>query len=99
MAKEYAKSFYRSKEWIKCRNGYMDSKHYICEKCGKPAIIVHHKKFINPGNISNPEVTLNWNNLEALCIDCHNQIHNGCNQITTKETKFDEKGNLIKSPR
>ncbi|APM37297.1 HNH endonuclease [Clostridium kluyveri] len=99
MSKEYAKSFYQSKEWIKCRKGYIKSKYCICERCGRSATIVHHKKFINPRNINNPEITLNWDNLEALCIECHNKIHNRNHQVTTKETIFDENGNLIKSPQ
>ena len=99
MAREFSKAFYHSKEWVRCRDGYIRSRHYICERCGKPATIVHHKKFINPGNINNPEITLNWDNLEALCIDCHDQIHNRNLEITTKETMFDENGNLIKSPQ
>lgn len=99
MAKEYAKSFYKSRAWKKCRDGYMKSKYYICEKCGKPAAIVHHKRFITPMNINDPSITLSWDNLQALCADCHSQIHNRKHQITTKESKFDENGNLIKSPR
>ena len=101
MSKEYAKGFYHSKEWVKCRRGYLGSKYYVCERCGRPATIVHHKKFINTSNIDNPEITLSWDNLEALCIDCHNKIHNRNKNyaITTKETMFDENGNLIKSPQ
>lgn len=51
MAKEYAKSFYKSKEWIKCRNSYITFVHGLCERCGKPGKIVHHKKKITPMNI------------------------------------------------
>lgn len=98
MSKKYAYGFYKSRAWIKCRDGYMKSKYYICEKCGKTAVIVHHKRFITPMNINDPTITLNWDNLQAVCIECHNKIHFGNQQTTTKETKFDENGNLIKSP-
>lgn len=37
--------------------------------------IVHHKKYISSKNIYNPEVTLNFDNLELLCRDCHNKEH------------------------
>lgn len=37
--------------------------------------IVHHKTYIDSHNIFNPEVTLNFDNLELLCLDCHNEEH------------------------
>lgn len=37
--------------------------------------IVHHKIYIGYKNIYNPNVTLNFNNLELLCRDCHNKEH------------------------
>lgn len=45
--------------------------------------IVHHKSYINLNNIFDPAVTINFENLELLCIDCHNKEH-----IST----FDESG-------
>lgn len=96
MAKEYALSFYKSKEWIKCRNGFMKSKNYICERCGGVAYIVHHKKHITPLNINNPHITLAWDNLQALCHDCHNAVHgsNAC----INGVSFDSNGDLIYTP-
>lgn len=95
MAHDYAKSFYASKEWVKCRTGFMQSKHYICERCGDTAAICHHKKYISPQNINDPNITLNWDNLEALCQTCHNQEHHS-SQICVSGLAFDSKGNLIK---
>lgn len=97
MAKKYALSFYKSKEWIKCRDGFMKSKHYICERCGGLAYIVHHKKHITPNNINNPNITLNWDNLQALCLECHNKIH-GNSKVCADGLSFDENGNLIHTP-
>lgn len=37
--------------------------------------IVHHKNHIRVDNIYDPEVTINFENLELLCIDCHNKEH------------------------
>lgn len=37
--------------------------------------IVHHKKYITSKNVFNPEVAINFDNLELLCIDCHNKEH------------------------
>lgn len=78
--KDYAARFYKSKAWQECAAAYKKSKGGLCEECYKhgiikPAVIVHHKIHISTMNIYNPEVTLNWNNLEALCRDCHAKRH------------------------
>ena len=95
MAKEYAKSFYNSARWKKCRNGYMQSKHYICERCGGIAEICHHIDHITPENIHNPFITLNWDNLEATCRTCHQHEHFGGGFVTAKGLRFDDEGNLM----
>lgn len=94
MAKDYAKSFYTSKAWITCRIGYMLSQNYICERCGHAASICHHKTYITATTIDNPDITLNWDNLECLCQDCHNLEHHQSGN-TRNGTTFDENGNLI----
>lgn len=93
MAKDYAKAFYNSSAWVKCRDGFMKSRHYICERCGGVAIIAHHKNPITPENIDDPYIALNWDNLMALCRECHNAIHGG--QTTVDGLTFDANGNLI----
>ena len=75
--KEYARSFYTGKQWKETSKAFMTSKNYICERCGAVATICHHIKYITPENITDPFITLNWENLEALCIDCHNAEHTG----------------------
>ena len=80
MARDFAKSFYSSKRWQDCRNGYARSVGFLCENClrrgvYKPGDIVHHRIEIDPININNPEVALNWNNLELLCRECHAEAH------------------------
>ena len=80
MAKPYAKRFYSSKAWQDCRNEYAKRRHHLCENClrrgiYRPGTIVHHKIELDPVNIERPEITLNFDNLELLCRDCHSQIH------------------------
>lgn len=80
MAKDFAKAFYSSKRWQDCRNGYARSVGFLCENClrrgiYKPGEIVHHRIEIDPITIHNPEVALNWNNLELLCRECHAEAH------------------------
>jgi len=97
MAKEWAKSFYQSKAWKKCRDGYIKSVYGLCERCGKPGYIVHHKKYITPKNINDPNITLNWDNLEYICQDCHNKEHHEKYSATRNDVMFDEEGNLVKA--
>lgn len=37
---------------------------------------MHHRIEIDPVTINNPEVALNWDNLELLCRECHAEEHN-----------------------
>lgn len=69
----------------------MSSKSYLCERCGRPATICHHKKYLNRWNIDNPEISLNFDNLEALCQECHNQEHSRALSLA----QFDDDGNVI----
>lgn len=80
MAKEYAKSFYHSKEWQACREAYVQKRIKEdggrCERCG--AVIgheVHHIEPITLATITDPRVTLNHDNLQLLCRDCHFAVH------------------------
>lgn len=98
--KEYATSFYNGKAWRKLRKAYL-SAHPLCERCiakGEvtPAKIVHHKTYITPDNISNSDVTLSWDNLEALCQDCHNIEHFG--ESVTIDYVFDSNGQIVPTP-
>jgi hypothetical protein len=93
--KEFAKSFYCSKAWKETRKAYAKSKGGLCERCLKkglyvPGVIVHHKVYLTPDNINDPAVSLNWNNLELVCRDCHAQEHDGLK----RRYKVDELGRI-----
>ena len=65
--KEYAKGFYKSAAWKRARQQVITRSNGLCERCKargiyKPGYIVHHKEYITPGNISNPNITLNLDN-------------------------------------
>lgn len=80
MAREFAKQFYSSAAWQSCRNEYMKCAHYLCEDClargiYKPAKEVHHIEELTPMNIHRPEIALNFDNLVALCKECHKARH------------------------
>lgn len=79
---EETKGFYKTAAWLKCREAYIKSVGGLCERClaeGKivPGYIVHHKIHLNSFNVTDPSITLNWDNLEYVCHSCHNAIHFG----------------------
>lgn len=80
MAQPFAKAFYDSPAWQRCRKAYIEHVFGLCERCGKPGLILHHKILLTPENIDNPDVTLNFDNLEFVCLECHNQIHEGSSE-------------------
>ena len=80
MSRPFARKFYSSKAWQTCRDEYAKRKHFLCENClrrgiYKPGEIVHHKIELDPVNIENPEIALNFDNLELLCRECHAEAH------------------------
>lgn len=89
------KEFYNSAAWRRLSKAFLLSRNYICERCGKPAEIVHHKKYLTAANVNDPEISMNPANLEALCLDCHNQEHFGNGGATAAGLMFDEAGNII----
>lgn len=94
MAQAWAKAFYNSKAWQECRDGYIKSVFGLCEKCGKPGYIVHHKERLTPWNINDPDVTLNWSKLQYLCLKCHNAI-DADNDPVRDDIMFTPDGQLV----
>lgn len=95
--KEYAKSFYKSKAWKSARQQAIIRADGLCERCRakgiyKPGCIVHHKKYITPENIGNAKITLDLNNLEYVCENCHNKEHKAKHNT---RYSFDANGNLL----
>jgi len=88
-------TFYNTKAWRRLSRAFMQSKFYICERCGRPAEICHHKTYITPANIHDPAVTLNPANLEALCLQCHNTEHFGHGGAVAPGLVFDENGDIL----
>lgn len=91
--------FYHSTAWRKLSRAYLLSKNYICERCGSPAEICHHKKHLTEKNYRDPAISLNADNLEALCLACHNNEHFGCGGATAPGIGFDENGDVIPTER
>lgn len=93
MAQEFSRKFYNSLAWRQCRTAYIASVYGLCKECdNEPGLILHHKIAITPSNIHDPNITLNFDNLEFLCLIHHNAIHG--KQIEQRYY-FDSKGNII----
>ena len=104
-------SFYKSKAWNQVRLNVWRKQYCLCNRCNKPVYvrglsdwipkekrvkgIVHHKTYLNATNVYDDNIALNEENLEGLCIDCHNKEHDS-KGILRDGYLFDDNGNLIK---
>lgn len=100
--KQWAEQFYNSTAWRECREAFLKSKGYLCERCTTPdnpvvADIVHHKVHLTPKNINDPYVTLAWDNLEALCQNCHNKEHHKKKRVA--RYYFGRDGKIVYPPQ
>lgn len=93
--------FYNSKAWKTTRELYKLEVNGICERCIKasppkvvPGMIVHHKIYLNKQNVNDIDITLNFNNLELLCLDCHNKEHF---KTSRSNNNFNDKGEFIEN--
>lgn len=82
MARSIDQEFYNSTIWRKCAKDYLKYCGGLCERCKAqglfvPANIVHHKKHLTRKTRNDPRMAYGFDNLEALCIACHNQTHFG----------------------
>lgn len=80
--KEWAREFYKSQAWKTIRQTAISRDKYLCVDClakGRytPAEEVHHITELTPGNIGDPAVSLNLDNLVSLCRECHRARHTG----------------------
>lgn len=101
--KAYARKFYNSDRWHKCRKAYIQKRMLIdgglCEECKvNQGYIVHHKVYITEKNINNPNITLNESNLMYVCKECHDKYdgHGLKGNIKRLSVVFDENGMPIK---
>lgn len=101
MAQEWAKAFYRSKRWQKCRDAYIKNRILadggLCEEChDRPGYIVHHRKPLTQETIVDPEVALNHRFLEYVCKDCHDRFEgHGIGGGSRSLCRFDADGQPI----
>lgn len=84
-------NFYKSAAWQVARQIKYQEQDGRCERCKQIGEEVHHKIRLTVDNVSDTSVSLNQENLELLCKDCHNKEH----KRFSKDKEFDDEGNLI----
>lgn len=80
MARESSRQLYQSQAWKNTRRAYLKSRGGLCERCMAkgiitPAEIVHHKVPLTDDNVKDLNISLSWDNLQALCRVCHAEVH------------------------
>lgn len=106
------KDFYHSKVWNQVRKNIWLKQNLLCNRCGLPVYvdglsdylpkekrrtgIVHHKIYLDNINVYDDNIALNEDNLEGICIDCHNKEHFKTNGIRN-DYLFDDDGNIKKA--
>ena len=94
-----AEGFYNTTAWRKCRASYKALRKGIdggmCEICGcEIGTHVHHKIPLTQWNKDDPDIALNFSNLQLVCHHCHDVIHGyASNQKNESRIFFDEMGN------
>lgn len=89
MALDPIHAFYCRKEYLTLAEYCKAKSGGICARCGGvfdvDKLRPHHIIELTLDNIDDPNITLNPDNIEVLCHDCHNAIHNRFgNAISTK---------------
>ena len=101
--KKFAESFYKSDKWQKCRAAYIAERLLIdgglCEECHeRVGFIVHHKEALTEQNINDPEITMNFSNMEFVCKECHDNFEGhgvGRKNELLPRIKFDASGQPV----
>ena len=84
-------NFYKSDSWRAARELKIVTVNGLCERCGAIGIEVHHKDRLSIDNVSDTSISLNQDNLELLCRDCHNEEH----KRFRKTYRFDSNGDML----
>ena len=88
-------NFYKSPAWLAARELKIMSVNGLCERCERIGIEVHHRQRVTVDTVEDTSISLNPENLELLCKECHNKEH----KRFSKETRFDTEGNLINTEK
>ena len=96
-------SFYRRPAWRRCRAAFI--KHRVsldggmCQRCGEQlGRIVHHRIHLTREMVDDPAIAYGFDNLELVCLDCHNIEHGITHRSIGVRYAFDPEGNPMPTP-
>lgn len=80
MAQPFARKLYTSTAWVIFRFNLIIERGPQCQRCKRVMIdtsklIGHHRIALTSANINDINITLNKDNVELICFDCHNKEH------------------------
>lgn len=103
---EQKRKFYTSGEWLRIRKERLRRDNYECQECKrnglvridtneysetakrkKIQLVVHHIKELD----DHPELALEIDNLETMCVDCHNETHGRVFEPNVNKWQHDER--------
>ncbi|MGM8215166.1 HNH endonuclease [Bacillaceae bacterium W0354] len=104
-SREQKRKFYDSQSWKRLREFIKKRDNYECQECKrkgrvtvdtneysesakrkKIALVVDHIKELE----DYPELALDEDNLETLCVNCHNQKHGRVFEFNKREAKWND---------
>jgi 5-methylcytosine-specific restriction enzyme A len=97
--KEQKRKFYKSGDWQAIRKEVLERDNYECQNCKRQGIVYtdnhdpdKHKR-LDVDHIkeiyTHPELALDIDNLEVLCVKCHNKKHDRF-RFKKKQNKWDD---------
>jgi 5-methylcytosine-specific restriction enzyme A len=103
ITRQQKRKFYDSQDWKQLREEVKKRDHFECQECKrngrvtidtneysesakrkKIKLVVHHIKELE----HHPELALDIDNLETICVDCHNKEHG--RSFENKESKWND---------
>ena len=81
MAEAWSAAFYKSEEWRAFRRYLIQLRGTVCPICHRDfmadtsKLVGHHKEELTPETVHDASVALNPDNVDIICIYCHNSEH------------------------
>ena len=96
---QWKKDFYWSNKWRNMSRLYKQKAGGLCERCNAkglviPGEIVHHKIYLNANNVHDHKISLNMDNLELLCRNCHAEEHSNYKNKRKNRYSLDNVGRV-----
>lgn len=97
----FAEKFYKGGAWKRCRAAFIKWRISVdggmCQVCrDRLGEMVHHIVWLTEENINDPDISLNFDNLQYVCYKCHGRIKDP--KKRKSRYYFDGNGNMVVPP-